>query len=98
MEIGKEADFKEGEGKKVFASGKELAVFKADGKIYAISNTCCHRGGPLAEGSLEGDIVSCPWHGWQYDIKTGKCKNIPGAKVPGYKVKVEAGKVFVDLG
>ena len=43
-----------------------------DGKFYAISNSCIHKGGPLSKGYLEGDIVTCPWHGWKYSIRNGK--------------------------
>jgi len=52
--------------------GRAVAVANVDGKIYAINNTCLHRGGPLGEGSLEGKVVTCPWHGWQFDVTNGK--------------------------
>ena len=50
--------------------GKTLAISNIEGKFFAISNTCLHRGGPLGEGELKGKIVTCPWHGWQYDATT----------------------------
>ena len=50
----------------------EIALFNIGGTFYAISNVCIHQGGPLSKGTLEGDTVTCPWHGWKYSIKDGK--------------------------
>ena len=55
-------------------------------------------GGPLGDGPLEGKIVTCPWHGWQYDVTTGKVMQNPSVGVACYRVEVRAGEVFVDLG
>ncbi len=78
-------------------SGQAIAVFNVDGTYYAIDNTCVHRGGPLGEGDLEGEDVSCPWHGWQYNVKTGACVNNPSASVKSYQVKVEGADIKVLL-
>lgn len=77
--------------------GQSIAVFNVDGTFYAIDNTCVHRGGPLGEGELEGDVVTCPWHAWQYNVKTGLCINNPSAKVQSYQVKVEGTDIKVLL-
>src|SRR5262245_65664365 len=61
-----------GTGKTVTVDGKDVALFNVDGTFHAIDNECPHRGGPLGEGDLEGCIVTCPWHAWQYDITTGE--------------------------
>ena len=61
--------------------GKALAVANVAGKIYAINNTCLHRGGPLGQGMLEGKVVTCPWHGWQFDVTNGKSVQNPAAGV-----------------
>ncbi len=74
-----------------------IALFNIDGTFYAIDNTCIHRGGPLGEGELEGDCVSCPWHNWTYNVKTGACLTNPAAKVKTYEVKVEGENVTVLL-
>ncbi len=97
VEVCKVADVKEGKGKTVKASGKQIAVFNAAGKFYAVDNTCLHRGGPLGEGALSGNTVTCGWHGWQYDVTTGACKTNPGAKVQSYKVKVDGDKLMVEV-
>lgn len=81
----------------VEAEGKTLAVFNAGGTFYAIDNTCLHRGGPLGEGDLDGTVVTCPWHGWRYDVKTGANEMNAQIKVSCYPVKVEGGAVLVEL-
>jgi nitrite reductase (NADH) small subunit len=90
-------DVKSGQGIVVEVNGKTLAVFNVDGAFHAIDNTCIHRGGPLGEGDLEGSVVTCPWHGWQYDVTTGACVTNPAAKVDRYEVKVEGTDVKVLL-
>jgi nitrite reductase (NADH) small subunit len=90
-------DVKSGQGIVVEVNGKTLAVFNVDGAFHAIDNTCIHRGGPLGEGDLEGSVVTCPWHGWQYDVTTGACVANPAAKVERYEVKVEGTDVKVLL-
>jgi nitrite reductase (NADH) small subunit len=75
-----------------------LAIANVGGQYYAISNTCLHRGGPLGDGPLEGKIVTCPWHGWQYDVTTGKVMQSPTVGVKSYPVEVRGAEVFVDLG
>ncbi|MGD9674765.1 MAG: Rieske 2Fe-2S domain-containing protein [Candidatus Nitrosocosmicus sp.] len=74
----------------------EIAVFNLDGTYYAISNTCIHKGGPLSKGFLEGDIVTCPWHGWKYSVKTGKSPHKGGDSVNSYPVKVIKDKIYVN--
>jgi nitrite reductase/ring-hydroxylating ferredoxin subunit len=90
-------DVKSGQGIVVEVNGKTLAVFNVDGAFHAIDNTCIHRGGPLGEGDLEGSVVTCPWHGWQYDVTTGACVANPSAKVERYEVQVEGTDVKVLL-
>src|SRR5688500_9212255 len=66
----------------------EIALFNVDGKFYAISNVCVHQGGPLSKGTLENDIVTCPWHGWKYSIKNGRSPHEGGDSVSSYPVQV----------
>lgn len=90
-------DVKPGSGLVAEINGKTLAVFNVDGMYHVIDNTCVHRGGPLGEGDVEGDVVTCPWHGWEYNVKTGACVNNPAAKVMAYEVKVEGDDIQVRL-
>jgi nitrite reductase (NADH) small subunit len=78
--------------------GKAVAVANVGGKIYVINNTCLHRGGPLGQGSLEGKVVTCPWHGWQFDVTNGKAVQNPAAGVDCYHTEVRGEDIFVDLG
>ena len=97
IKVADTADLKPGEGKVVEAAGKVLALFNVGGTFYVLDNTCLHRGGPLGEGELEGTIVTCPWHGWRYNVKTGANITIPSAKVANYQVKVEGNDVLIAL-
>lgn len=86
-----------GSGRCVEVNGKQIALFNAGGTFYAIDNECLHRGGPLAEGELDGAVVTCPWHGWQYDITTGQNVMDENERVARYEVKVEGGAVLVAV-
>src|SRR5438105_2121650 len=72
MKAAKIGDVESGKGIVVVVKGVRVALFNCDGVYYAIRNTCPHMGGELGEGLLEGDIVTCPWHGWRFNVKTGK--------------------------
>ena len=90
-------DLKPGENKVVNVNGNEVALFNVDGQFFATTNVCPHKGGPLGEGILEGDVISCPWHGWKFNVKTGVSPVVPTAKVPSYEVKVEGSDVMVSV-
>ena len=86
-----------GKGKVVEVSGKTLALFRVAEEFYAIDNTCLHAGGSLGEGTLEGVVVSCPWHGWKYDVTTGANPMSSNMKVSCYAVKREGPDLYVQL-
>jgi nitrite reductase/ring-hydroxylating ferredoxin subunit len=81
----------------IIIGGTAIAVANVGGSYYAISNTCAHAGGPLGEGSLEGTTVTCPYHGWQYDLRDGVCKTHPNAKVSTFPVQVVGNAVCVQI-
>ena len=91
------ADVPPGTATTVDAAGRTLGLFNVDGALYAVDNTCPHRGGPLGAGDLEGAIVTCPWHGWRYDVTTGTRDGDPVVRVACYPVTVEDGAAYVDL-
>ena len=97
VKVASTSDLKSGENKVVNVNGTEVALFNVDGQFFATSNTCLHRGGPLGEGFLEGDVVTCPWHGWRYNVKTGQNAMMPTAKVAAYQVKTEGNDVLVAI-
>lgn len=85
-------------GKAFEVHGRSIAVFHTrDGKFYAIENTCRHKGGPLAEGELDGHTVFCPWHGWAYDVTTGECLEDSDQSVEHFEVKIEGDEVWVRV-
>jgi glycine betaine catabolism B len=82
--------------KTVEVGGEKICVVNVEGKYYAIGNVCTHEGGPLADGTLEGYDVECPWLGSKFDVRTGKVTNPPAdTPEPSYEVKVEGGNVLI---
>ena len=80
----------------VEAEGKTIALFNIDGAFYAVDNACTHRGGPLGQGRVSGTIVTCPWHGNQFDVATGRV--ITGTRaVTTYAVHIQGDHVLIDL-
>ena len=84
-----------GESRVVELGEQRIALFNVGGEIRAISDTCLHQGAQLGMGSLEGEVVTCPLHGWQFDVRTGACLTRPGRSVETYEVRSEDGRIFV---
>ena len=80
----------------VTVDGEDVALFRQGDEVLAIGNECPHQGGSLSDGLIEGDIVTCPVHGWEFDLRSGACMTIPGESVPRYAVTVEAGAIFLE--
>ena len=97
VKVCKTTDIPTGRGKSVEINGKTVAVFNVDGNFYAINDTCAHRGGPLGEGELDGNTVTCPWHGWRYDVTSGANELVPGMPQERYSVKIDGEDVLVEL-
>lgn len=98
VKVAKTDDVAPGHGRLVEAGGKTLALFNVDGTFHAIDNTCTHRGGPLAEGELHGDEVTCPWHGAIFNVKTGKALGPPAPRgVAHYNVRIDGSDVEVEI-
>ena len=76
---------------------QRIAVYWYENRIYALSETCPHRGGPLHLGRVKNGIVICPWHLWQFDLITGCSPVNPNSCVPTYPVRVENGTVLVQV-
>lgn len=82
----------------VQARGKSIAIFSLGGAYYAIENTCPHRGGPLSEGAVEDDEVTCPWHGSRFNIKTGALLTPPAREgVKSFPVRIAGDDVEVEV-
>jgi nitrite reductase (NADH) small subunit len=78
--------------------GKGVALANVAGKFFAINNVCLHQGGPLGEGDLDRQVVTCPWHGWQFDVTNGQLLTNAAVTLPCYPVEVRGEDVFVDVG
>ncbi len=87
----------EGKGVVVDVEGSRLAVFRHQGEFFALDETCPHRGGPLHEGMVQEGVLACPWHLWQFDLKTGVSPVNPLSKVRRYRVWLEENELFVEL-
>ena len=96
IRVAKVSDVPAGEGRVVDANGTPVALFRVDGDFHAIDNMCIHRGGPLGDGFCNDKTVTCPWHGWRFDVASGECINMPG-RVDTYEVKVEGDNVLVKV-
>ena len=88
-----------GEMKIVEVEGQEVVLANVDGDIVAFGSECTHRGGPLGEGILMNDVVECPWHGGQFNVKTGEVVSLPpGNPIPVFQVQVEGDDIRVARG
>ena len=97
FEVAKLSDMPPGTSRQVEVGGRAVAVFNVNGTIYAIDGTCTHRGGPLAEGELNGSVVTCPWHGAQFQVTTGQVVGPPAPQsVPAYKVVIEGDAIKIE--
>jgi nitrite reductase (NADH) small subunit len=86
-----------GQGKCVEVNGQQIAVFNVDGTFYAMDGVCPHQGGPLGEGELEGKVVTCPWHGWEYDVTTGISTLDDDIKQDQFEVQVNGNDILVGV-
>lgn len=91
-------DIAAGHGALIDVDGVTLAVFNAGGgRFHATSPLCPHENGPLAEGWIEGDAVVCPWHGFDFELGTGKCRVDNDFTIAVYKVRIMGSSIEVDL-
>ena len=96
--IGRTSDVPAGEGRTVTIAGKGYAVFRDNGRFYALENRCPHSGGPLSDGMVGGGFVTCPLHGWKFDLATGEAVSGGTGRAAAVPVTEEDGLVFLTLG
>ena len=87
----------EGHAKEFTVAGKTLCVATLRGQPMALDNVCPHRGGPLAEGTLEHGKIVCPWHQWEFDLATGISSHSHQAKVATYPLQQMGDDVLVEI-
>ena len=95
VRVAKAGEIPPGRGRVVVVQGYPVALFNVDGRFFAVSNVCLHRGGPVGEGELDGPIVTCPMHGWEYDVRTGANTINPAARLKRYEVRLDGDDVLV---
>ena len=95
--VAKASEVAPGEMKLVEVDGDEVVVANVDGEFFAFSNTCTHEGGPLSDGELEGDIVTCPWHSTPFNVKTGEAQEggVTDDPIPTYEVRLEGDDIQI---
>jgi nitrite reductase (NADH) small subunit len=98
MRVAKATEIPAGTIREFQVEGKTIALANVGGKFHAINNTCLHRAGPLGQGPLEGHVVTCPWHGWQYDVINGKSLHNQAIGVDCYALEVHGEDIFVEIG
>ena len=97
VSVGRVGDFTPGAGKMVVVGSRPVALVRLGDQFHALDNLCLHRGGPLCEGPIERGVVTCPWHGWSYEIATGTMVQDPRVGVSRHDVRVQDGEIAVRL-
>jgi nitrite reductase (NADH) small subunit len=98
VKVASTTDLAPGQGKRVEIQGRKIALFNLEGRYQAIDDACPHRGGPLSEGEVQGDVVTCPWHGATFKIPSGEVLSPPArAGVASYPTRVNGSDVEVEL-
>lgn len=86
-----------GQSLECVAGDRIIALFNVDGQFHALDGICPHQGGPLGKGWLEGCIVTCPWHGWQFDVVTGQHQTSQSLVHPRFETRVEGSEIWVRI-
>ncbi len=86
-----------GSGASFTINDKQIAIFNVDGTVYAMDDSCLHKGASLGGGQLAGKVVTCRAHGWRYDVTTGSTLSSPGYGVTAYSAKIVDGKILVAV-
>jgi nitrite reductase (NADH) small subunit len=94
--VAKATDVAPGQIREIRLEAMTIALANVGGQFHAVSNTCLHRGGPLGQGSLQGNVVTCPWHGWSFDVTSGKVTHNQTGGVACYPVELRGEDVYVD--
>ena len=97
VEVASVDDLPLGRAKACSVSGRTLALYHTASGFHATDNICPHRGGPLGEGDLIGEEITCPWHLWSFDVATGLCGGNSEISVETHEVKVEGDRIMVKL-
>ena len=96
--VGRVDQFAPGRGCMVLVAGRHIALFRLSDGFFALDNLCLHQAGPLCEGEIDGrGVVTCPWHGWSYQIRTGTLVQDPRVGVSRHNTRIVDDQVQVQL-
>ncbi len=90
-------EFPPGSNRELVVEDRIVAIFNVGGEFHALDGVCPHQGGPLGKGTLSGCIVTCPWHGWQFDVRNGQHQASTSLRHISFPVKVEGDEILVDV-
>ncbi len=94
-EVARIGELEEGKAKLVQVLGMEIGIFRLGGEYRAYRNVCPHAAAPICTGRVTSAILRCPWHGWEFDLRTGAHLVNPACKLQAYPLEVEGDRVFV---
>ena len=95
--MGKVSELSPGRSIEKRIMAKRIAVFNVNGKLYGMESDCKHMKASLQKGQVQNDVITCPWHHWQYDIKTGQCLTVDKFKLKTYAVEVAGDDIYLVL-
>jgi len=97
VRIASAAECRPGSACEKVAGERIVALFNVDGEFFALDGVCPHQGGPLGKGSLAGCVVTCPWHGWQFDVRDGRNQTSGVQQCTRFPVRIDGNDVYVDV-
>ncbi len=98
VKVAARSEIPNGAGRSVEVEGRRIAIFNLDGTFYVIDEECTHAGGPLSEGTIEGEVIECPWHQGRFNINTGAVVGPPPMdEVARYNVRMSGEDVEVEI-
>ena len=95
--VARVGDIPPGNGAQVTVKDRWVGLFNLNGEYHALDNVCLHRGGPLSDGIITGCTVTCPWHGWQYDLTSGTLVQDPTVAVTRHETRIVGDEIQVRL-
>ncbi len=97
VKVGRADELAEGQARLAHVDGQRIAIFHVGGRFYALEANCPHEGGPLEDGVIEAMRVICPWHGYDFDLRTGACGLDPELRALTYPLKVQDGDLLIEM-
>lgn len=91
------SDVRDDESREILIEGLVIAIFRNAGNLFAMDGMCMHQGGPIARGKVEGGCVTCPWHGWQYELNSGNNAATGKPMLSTYPIRDNEGWIEIEI-